>query len=290
MCDEWTAEADEAAVARLGLSRRSFAGMGAAAAMASLAAPLHGKAAPRLREQMVRVNTPDGYADCFFAHPARGKHPGVIIWPDIGGLRDAFKVMARRLAASGYAVLVINQYYRSAASPVLSSFAEWRTPAGRAKLAPMIAQITPEATMRDAVACVAFLDAQARVDTRRKIGTQGYCMGGPHAIRAAAAVPARIGAAASFHGGGIASDKPDSPHLLLPRTQAAFLIAVARNDDARDVGEKDRFTAAARAAGRTAEAVVYPADHGWCVPDSPVYDAAQADLAWEQLLGLYMTM
>lgn len=288
MCDDWTEAADKAALARRGLSRRSFAGMGAAAAVASFAAPLQGAGAPRLREAMVRVNTPDGYADCFFVHPARGKHPGVIIWPDIGGLRDAFKVMARRLAASGFAVLAVNQFYRSAPSPVLPSFAAWRTPEGRAKLAPMIAQINPEATMRDGAAFVAFLDRQARVDTRRKIGTQGYCMGGPFAIRTAAAAPARIGAVASFHGGGIATDKPDSPHLLLPRTQASFLIAVARNDDARDAGEKDRFTTAARAAGRTAEAVVYPADHGWCVPDSPVYDAAQAELAWEQLLGLYM--
>ncbi len=288
MCDEWTQAADEAALARQGVSRRDFAQLGAAAALASLAAPLQAKSAPRLRESMVRVNTPDGYADCFFVHPARGKHPGVILWPDIGGLRDAFKVMARRLAASGFAVLAVNQFYRSAPSPVLPSFAAWRTPEGRAKLAPMIAELTQEATMRDAAAFVTFLDAQARVDTRRKIGTQGYCMGGPHAIRAAAAAPHRIGAVASFHGAGIATDRNDSPHLLLARTQATFLLAIARNDEARDAGEKDRFTAAAQAAGRTAEAVVYPADHGWCVPDSPVYDAAQAELAWEQLLGLYM--
>ncbi len=289
MCDEWTEAADDAALTRRGLSRRDFAAIGGALAIAACAQPGNGKASP-LREAMVRVNTPDGYADCFFVHPARGKHPGVIMWPDIGGLRDAFKVMARQLAASGYAVLAVNQFYRSAPSPVLSSFAEWRTPAGRAKLAPMIAQLTQEATMRDAAAFAAFLDAQPRVDSRRKIGTQGYCMGGPHAIRTAAAAPARIGAVASFHGAGIATDKPDSPHLLLARTQATFLIAVARNDDARDAGEKDRFTAAATAAGRTAEAVVYPADHGWCVPDSPVYDAAQADLAWEQLLGLYAAL
>ena len=289
MCDEISASAEEAALAERSLSRRQFAAMGAAVAIAAYAETAAAKG-PALRESMVRVNTPDGYADACFVHPARGRHPGVILWPDIGGLRDAFKVMARRLAASGYAVLAMNQYYRSAPSPVLSSFAEWRTPEGRAKLAPMIAQVTPEATMRDAAACVAFLDAQARVNTRRKIGTQGYCMGGAHAIRSAAAVPARIGAAASFHGGGLASDKPDSPHLLLPKTQAAFLIAVARNDDARDPGEKDRFTAAARAAGRTAEAVVYPADHGWCVPDAPVYDQAQADLAWARLLALYRTL
>lgn len=287
MCDDLTAREEEAALAARGLSRRDFAAQGAAVAMAAFASPAIGKT-PRLRESMVRVNTPDGYADAFFVHPARGRHPGVIVWPDIAGLRDVFKIMARKLASAGFSVLVMNQYYRSAPSPVLGSFLEWRTPEGGAKLRPMIARVTPEATIRDAAACVAFLDAQARVDTRRKIGTQGYCMGGSHAIRTAAAVPTRIGAAASFHGGGIANDKPDSPHLLLPQTQAAFLIAVARDDDARDSGEKDRFTAAARAVGRTAEAVVYQANHGWCVPDTPAYDAGQADLAWEQLIGLYM--
>lgn len=289
MCDEFTALDDEAALARQGLSRRTFSAIGAAAAIATFSEGANA-ARSSLREAMVRVNTPDGYADCFFVHPARGKYPGVILWPDIGGLRDAFKAMARRLAASGFAVLAVNQFYRNAPSPVLASFAEWRTPEGRAKLAPMIAQITPEATMRDAAAFAAFLDAQARVDTRRKIGTHGYCMGGPHAVRSAAAVPGRIGAAVSFHGGGLATDKPDSPHLLLPRTRSRFLLAVARNDDARDPAEKTRFTAAASAAGLTAEAVVYPADHGWCVPDSPVYDKVQADLAWEQMLGLYMSL
>lgn len=289
MCDDISAKAEEASLASRGVSRRQFAAIGAATALAGFAEAGLAKG-PTLRESMVRVNTPDGYADAFFVHPARGRHPGVILWPDVGGLRDAFKAIARRLAGEGYAVLAMNQYYRSAPSPVLSSFAEWRTPAGRAKLGPMIAKVTPEATMRDAAACVAFLDAQARVNTRRRIGTQGYCMGGPHAVRAAAAVPARIGAAVSFHGGGLASDRPESPHLLLPRTQASFFLAVARNDDVRDPGEKDRFTEAARAAGRTAEAIVYPADHGWCVPDSPVYDQVQADLAWGRLLALYRTL
>jgi carboxymethylenebutenolidase len=286
MCDDFTAADDDALLASKGLSRRQFAVMGAAAAVVACAQPGESKTLA-LRESTVRIDTPDGHADAFFVHPARGKHPAVILWPDIGGLRDSFYVMARRLAASGFAVLAFNQYYRGGVAPVLNSFAEWRTPEGQAKLKPLIASVTPDGTMRDTIACAAFLDRQARVDTRRKIGTQGYCMGGPHAIRAAAAVPGRIGAAASFHGAGLATDKPDSPHLLLPQAKAGLLIAVAQNDDARDPGEKSRFTAAASAAGLTAEAVVYPADHGWCVPDSPSYNVAQADFAWEQLLRLY---
>jgi carboxymethylenebutenolidase len=281
MCDNFTTRADEAA-----LSRRTFTTAGALTAMATLTGASR-PAAPRLREGTVSVSTPDGSADCFFVHPARGKHPGVILWPDIGGNRDAFKVMARRLAGAGYAVLVFNQYYRGGTAPVLATFAEWRTPEGQTKLKPMIATLTPEGTMRDAAAAVAFLDKQPAVNRQRGIGTQGYCMGGPHAVRTAAAAPARIKAVASFHGGGLASDKPDSPHLLLARTQARYLIAVARNDDARDAGEKDRFRIAADAASRPAEIAVYGADHGWCVPDSPVYNQAEADKAWERLLALY---
>jgi carboxymethylenebutenolidase len=286
MCDEITAQAEETALERKGVSRRQFAAMGAAAAMVACAEPGNAKTAA-LRETTVRIDTPDGHADAFFVFPARGRHPGVILWPDVGGLRDAFKAMARRLAAAGYAVLVPNQYYRGAVAPVLASFAEWRTPEGQAKLRPLIAGVTTEGTMRDAAAFVAFLDTQRVVDRRRKIGSQGYCMGGPMAIRTAAAVPDRVGAAASFHGGGLASDKPDSPHLLLARTQASYLIAVGRNDDARDPGEKDRFGAAAAAAGKSAEIEVYPADHGWCVADTPIYDATQADRAWGRLLALY---
>lgn len=286
MCDEFTASADDAAPERQGLSRRQFAALGAVAAIAACAEPGSAKG-PALRESTVRIPTRDGTADAFFVHPARGQHPGVILWPDVGGLRDAKKLMARRLATSGYAVLVPNQYYRGAVAPVLKSFAEWRTPEGQAKLRPLIAQVTSDGVMQDAVAFAGFLDAQRAVDPRRKIGTQGYCMGGPFTVRTAAAVPGRVGAAASFHGAGIASDKPDSPHLLLAETRASFLIAVARNDDARDPQEKERFRAAAVAAGRDAEIVVYPADHGWCVPDTPIYDHAQAELAWEQLLGLY---
>jgi carboxymethylenebutenolidase len=287
MCDEFTARAEDAALDR-GISRRYFATIGAGAALVACAGAGAGEAkAPRLRERMVRITTPDGTADAFLVHPSKGRHPAVILWPDVGGLRDAMKRMGRRLAGSGYAVLVVNQYYRTAPAPLLASFSEWRTPEGQARLRPAIARLTSEGTARDGMAFVAFLDAQRAVDRGRKIGTQGYCMGGAHALRTAGAVPARVGAAASFHGGGLASDKPDSPHLLLPRSQASYLIAVARNDDARDAGEKDRFRVAAEAAGRPAEIEVYPADHGWCVPDTPIYDQTQADRAWERLLALY---
>lgn len=287
MCDDFTFEAEEYALARRGLSRRQFAAMGAAAALTAVSGGV--EAAPRrLTESMVRVPTPDGTADCFFVRPARGRHPGVILWPDIGGLRDAFKEMARRLAGAGFAVLAVNHYYRTAPAPLLSSFAEWRTPEGQAKMRPAIAALSNETTMIDAQAFVLFLDRQASVNRRRKIGVQGYCQTGSFAVRSAVAFPERIAAVASFHGGGLVSTAPDSPHQLLARTKASFLFAIAQNDHARAPGDKDALSEAARHAGRPAEVVVYPADHGWCVPDSPVYNQLQADLAWEQLLGLYL--
>lgn len=289
MCDEFTASSEETALERKGISRREFAAMGAAAAMVACAKPSDGRTTG-LREAIVHIQTPDGLADAFFVHSGRGRHPGVIMWPDIGGLRDSFKAMARTLAASGYAVLVVNQYYRSAPAPVLSSFAEWRTTAGQAKIRPMITAITNDCIMRDATAFVAFLDAQRVVDKRRKVGSNGYCMTGPFAVRTAAAVPGRVGAAASFHGAGVVTNAPDSVHLLLAGTQASFLFAIARNDDTRAPGDKDALRAAAQAAGRPAEVVVYPADHGWSVPDSPVYDKVQADLAMEQLQGLFAAL
>lgn len=288
MCDDFTAAEEEAALAAKGLTRREFAALGAAAAMASYAGAASAAAgAGGLSESMVKVPTADGQADAFFVHPAKGKHPGIVMWPDIGGLRDGYKIMARRLAAAGYAVLAVNQYYRGGTAPVLANFAEWRTPEGRAKLAPMIAQITPEATTRDAAAFVAFLDRQAAVDTRRKIGSNGYCMGGPFTVRTAAAVPARVGAAASFHGGSLVSDQPNSPHRLLAATQASYLFAIAQNDDARAPGDKDALRVAAQAAGRSAEVEVYPADHGWCTIDGASYDQAQAERAWGRMLALF---
>ncbi len=289
MCDDLTASDEEAALDRAGVSRREFAALGAAAALTGCAGA-QGPRGAALQENMVAISTADGMADAFFVHPAKGKHPGVVMWPDIAGLRDAYKIMARRLAGAGYAVLVVNHYYRSSPAPVMSSISEWRTPEGQAKLGPMIALINPAATTRDAKAFVAFLDAQKAVDTKRRIGSNGYCMGGPYTVRTAAAVPGRVGAAASFHGGGLVGDAADSPHKLLAATQASYLIAIARNDDARAPGDKDAFRAAAAAAGRPAEIEVYAADHGWCTIDSPVHDQVQADRAWERMLALYATL
>ena len=295
MCDEFTAADNDAALARAvanagvtGLSRREFAAMGTAAALtgyASLAGAA--TAAPRLTERMVAVPTPDGTADAFLVHPGRGRHPGVILWPDVLGLREVKKAMARRLAAAGYAVLAVNPYYRSFKGELGMDFTAFRTPEGQAKLGPARAALTPEAVARDGAAYAAFLDAQVVVDKHRGIGTQGYCMSGPFTIRTAAAAPTRVKAAASFHGGGLVTADPASPHLLLAHTQASYLIAIARNDDEKAPTDKDTFREAASAAKRPAEIEVYAADHGWCVPDSPAYNQAEAERAWTRLLALY---
>ncbi len=285
MCDDLTKiEEDAALAAGAGVNRRDFAVMAGALTLAGCAGmPANGTAAA-LRESMVAVPTPDGTTDAFFVHPAKGKHPAVIMWPDVAGLRDAYKAMARRLAEAGYAVLVVNQYYRGAKAPIVTTMAEWRTPEGQAKIRPLAAALTPPGIASDARAFVAWLDQQAPVDTRRRIGTAGYCMTGSYTLRAAAALPARIGAACSFHGGGLVTDQPDSPHLLIPAIRAPLIIAIARNDDARAPGDKDALRAAATAAGRNAEIEVYPADHGWCTLDAPTYDAVQADRAWGRML------
>ena len=287
MCDEFTGQAEEANLARRGLSRREFAAFGATIALVGCSRPANGEGGSQVRERMVSITMPDGVADAFFVHPAEGKHPGIVMWPDIAGLREAFKVMARTLAAEGYSVLVVNQYYRGGPAPLLESFSEWRTPEGQAKIAPLREQLTPEAITSDAAAFVGFLDSDDAVDKTRGIGSNGYCMGGPFTVRTAAAVPARIGAAASLHGGGLVTDEPDSPHRLLAKTQASYFFAIARNDDARDPEVKVKLREAAQAAGRPAQVEVYPADHGWCVPDSPSWDPSQADEAWNSMLALF---
>ena len=283
MCDEIT----EAENAEFVLNRREFAGLGAgAAALATLPGCATAAEAPTA-SRMVTINTPDGKADAFFVYPKKGKHPAVIMWPDIAGLRDAYKTMGTRLAAAGYAVLVVNQYYRSSPAPILNSLMEWRTPAGQDKLKPMIAAITPSGTTSDAAAFVSWLDAQKEVNAKKRIGSAGYCMGGPFTVRTAFANPARVGAAASFHGGGLVGDAPDSPINLIAKTRAAYLFAIAQNDDERAPKEKTQLRAAADAAKRPAEVEVYPAQHGWCTIDAPIYDRAQAEKAWGRMLALF---
>lgn len=270
-----------------GMTRREF---GRLTLGAGLAASLPGiSLAAETRIHEIDIKTPDGGADAFFVHPTDdARHPAVLIWPDIFGLRTAFREMAIRLAGEGYAVLVVNPFYRRQRSPVAPDHADFSDPALRESLNALRATLTPETAKTDARAFVDFLDQQAVVDTRRGIGTAGYCMGGPLVFRTAAARPDRVAAAASFHGGGLATDKPDSPHLLISTTRAQFLIAVAENDDAKEPAVKDRLREAFEQAKRLAEIEVYAGTkHGWCPPDSRVYDHAAAEKAWSRLLALF---
>ena len=269
------------------LSRRGFglltvatAGMAAAPALAQ----------SNVVEKDVAVKTPDGTSDSVFFHPAgTGTWPAVLVWPDIMGLRPAFRDMGRRLAGQGYAVLVVNPFYRSAKAPVIGDKFDFSNPEQRARLMGYRGAMTDDGVDRDAIAYLAFLDAQPQTSKTRKAGVQGYCMGGPLSFRTAAAVPGRIAAVGSFHGGGLVTKNPNSPHLLIPKTNAAYLIAKARNDDAKEPTVKDDLKAAFAAAGRTATVEVYPADHGWCVKGSAVYNEAEADRAWAALSALYKT-
>lgn len=247
-------------------------------------------------ETDVTIRMPDGLCDAAFLHPSAGAHPGVLIWSDACGLRPSMRDIARRLAGEGYAVLVPNPFYRVARAPMFETAAtfDFGNPADRAKLQPLTASVNaPGAAAKDAAAYVAFLDAQRQVDTAKKIGTHGYCVGGSLALRTAAAVPDRVGAAASFHGGGLVTDKPDSPHLSAPVIKAAMVFAIAANDDQRQPDAKDQLKQAFAAAKVPADIEVYPARHGWCVPDmpteqgAPIYSPPDAERAWAKLLALY---
>ena len=232
----------------------------------------------------VTITTPDGTADGYFVHPATGTVPGVLLWPDIFGLRPAMRQMGKRLAESGYAVLVVNPFYRTKKSPTAEAGAA--TPI--AQVMPM-AQTLSEAThMTDAKAFIGWLDGQKSVEKNKKMGTQGYCMGGPMAFRTAAAMPDRVGAVASFHGGGLARDMPNSPHLQAAKTKAQFLVAIADNDDKRAPNDKVVLKETFERAKVAAEIEVYAtAAHGWCPPDSGVYNEPLAEKAWARLLALY---
>ena len=287
MCDEKTVQDNERHLVQSGLlSRRTFGYLAAGAALTALLP--RAADAFDVTENEVNVPTPDGTADGYFVHPASGRHPGVIVWPDILGLRPAFRQIGKRLAESGYAVLVVNPYYRSAPAPVVPLGASFQDPSVRETVMPLYRQLSAATHAADARTFADFLDQQAAVDTRRKLGTTGYCMGGPIVMRAAATVPERIGAAATFHGGGLVSDEPDSPHLLIPQMQAHFLIAIAANDDEKEPQAKDVLRKDFAAAGLPAEIEVYPDTlHGWCPPDSAVYNEVQAERAWDRLLALF---
>lgn len=283
------------------LNRRQFAALGAATALAACAPAVRGSdaagegdagdaegVAGALAEDAVTIATADGTLDALFVRPASGTHPAILTWPDIAGLREAFAVMARRLAGQGYAVLVVNPYYRSRPAPQFADFADFQAQQGFEAVGPWREALTPDAVMRDATAAIGWLDARAEVDRARGVGTHGYCMGGSFTVYSAAAVPERVRAAASLHGGGLVRpDDPQSPHALLGQTQARYLFAIGQNDDARDPDAKTALREAAEAARRPAEIEVYPADHGWTVIDSPSYAETQAERAWAAMSALF---
>jgi len=278
MCDQDHFEEDLEKFESLGLVTRKQFGVLLGAGI-SMMLPQVANAAP-VSESDVTVSTPDGSADCYFVHPSTGASAGVLIWPDIFGLRPAFRQMGKRLAESGYAVLVVNPFYRVKKAPTADAGGATPIP----QVMPLAQGLSETTNMTDAKAFVAWLDRQPSVAKNRKIGTQGYCMGGPMAFRTAAAVPDRIGAVASFHGGGLVTPAPNSPHLQAAKSKAQFLIAIAANDDARAPKDKDVL----RETFPNAEIEVYAdAAHGWCPPDSKVYNEPQAEKAWSRLLALY---
>lgn len=271
-----------------GLSRRELGSLVLGTSLA-FALPRVANAA-ETAESEVEIRTPDGMADVYFVHPAAGRHPAVLVWPDIFGLRPAFRQMGKRLAESGYAVLVINPFYRTKKAPTSPEKASFDDPETRKQLMALRGTLSPATARTDAQAFFAWLDAHAAVDTGRKAGTTGYCMGGPLVFETAAVLPDRVGAAATFHAGGLVTDQPESPHLLIPKMKAHFLIAIAENDDQKQPEAKNVLRDAFAKAGLPADIEVF-ADtlHGWCPPDSAVYHAEQAEKAWERQLALFKT-
>ena len=282
MCDQDHFEDDRKEFEARGLvTRRQFGALVGAGISMMLPRVVNAVA---VTEADVTVTTPDGTADCYFVHPASGAAAGVLVWPDIFGLRPAFRQMGKRLAESGYSVLVVNPFYRVKKAPTAPNGAA--TPI--ADVRPLAQGLNETTHMSDAKAFIAWLDQQASVAKNRKVGTQGYCMGGPIALRTAAAVPDRVGAVASFHGGGLVTDQPNSPHLQAAKTKAQFLIAIAANDDQRAPKDKDALKETFAKVSLPAEIEVYEgAAHGWCPPDSGVYNEPQAEKAWSRLLALY---
>jgi carboxymethylenebutenolidase len=275
------------------LSRRDFIALSVAASLAAAAGSASAAALPVV-ETNVAIKTPDGMCDAAFIHPTTGAHPGVLIWADAFGLRPAMRDIGKRIAAEGYSVLVPNPFYRVAKAPVIDNVSSFNFQTDMAKIQPLMASINaPGAAEKDAVAYIAFLDAQSQVNKAKKIGTQGYCMGGPLVVKTCAVLPNRVGAGGSFHGGGLVTDKPDSPHLLAPKIKARMYFGIASNDDQRQPDAKDKLREAFAAAKVPAEIEVYPAKHGWCVADmpadnaGPIYSKPDAERAWSKLVALY---
>ena len=282
MCDQDHFEKDVQEYEARGLVTRKQFGIMLGAGMAMMLPKVANAAA--VTEAEVTVTTPDGSADCYFVHPTSGTAPGVLVWPDIFGLRPAFRQMGKRLAESGYSVLVVNPFYRTKKAPTAESGAATPIPT----LMPLMQSLNETTHMTDAKAFIGWLDTQSSVAKNRKMGAQGYCMGGPIAFRTAAAVPDRVGAVGSFHGGGLVTANPNSPHLQAAKTKAHFLIAIAANDDARSPKDKDVMKETFAKADLPAEIEVYAgAAHGWCPPDSTAYNEPQAEKAWGRLLVLY---
>jgi len=287
MCDYDTQkDADAYLEEHPDMSRRDFTKLATGASMAMMLPAVAN--AQSISERDVEIRTPDGVADCHFAYPSNGSHAAVLVWPDILALRPAFREMGRRLAREGYAVLTVNPFYRDARSPVVPLGASFGQPEIRELVLPMARNLNDETHFTDARTFTAWLDEQDEVDTSKGIGTTGYCMGGPMVMRTVAAVPESFAAGGTFHGGGLATGNPDSPHLLIPETRSAMLHCVADNDDQNDPQAKVTLSEAYDAAGIDAEIEVYSgALHGWCAIDSQVYHQQQAERAWSRLLNLF---
>ncbi len=258
--------------------------IGSIAAAVSLIALLpQGAYAQNVKESDVTIRTPDGECDAYFVTPGTGAHAAVLVWPDIFGLRPAMREMGKRLAGEGYSVLVVNPFYRMQKAPTAPQGAQTPIP----QLLPMMQALSATTHATDAKAFVSWLDARAEVDKSKKIGTIGYCMGGPIVFRTAGAVPDRVGAVGSFHGGQLTTMAADSPHLLIPQTKAQFLVAIAENDDMREPESKNILKKAFADAKIDAEVEVYKAAHGWCPPDTTVYDRGESERAWSRMLAMF---
>ena len=281
MCDQDHFDDDRQQYEARGLVTRKQFGIMLGAGMAMMLPQVANAVA--VAESDVNVMTPDGTADCYFVHPASGIAPGVLVWPDIFGLRPAFRQMGKRLAESGYSVLVVNPFYRVKKAPTAADGGKTPIP----QVMPLMQALNETTHMTDAKAFIGWLDTQSSVAKNRKMGTQGYCMGGPQAFRTAAAMPGRVGAVATFHGAALVTDMPNSPHLQASKSKAQFLIAIAANDDMRSPKDKDVMKETFAKVNLPAEIEVYPAMHGWCSLDTAVYDQDQAEKAWSRLLALY---